>query len=167
MSTYRLLAAGRRVVSSLLPVERPPVAARRGALRSELLSAHVGGIYAQNYRIHTCRENNKPLPRAIGSNSGTVFLPVVRRTAPVGELGCRAVDRHRDPPGRPKGHGARADQTLGAHDPLGRRGFREGDWKTVEVFLPSTLTAREVRHDAYSTIRVIATEAGDFVGDIK
>ena len=73
MNTYRLLAAGRRVVSTLLPVERPPVAARRGALRSELLSAHVGGIYAQNYRIHTCRENNKPLPRAIGSNSGTVF----------------------------------------------------------------------------------------------
>jgi hypothetical protein len=33
----------------------------------------------------------------------------------------------------------------------------------VEVFLPCSLTAREVRNHAYSTIRVIATEAGEFV----
>jgi len=43
----------------------------------------------------------------------------------------------------------------------------DDDWKTVEVFLPCTLTAREVGHHARSTIRMIATEAGDFVGDIK
>jgi hypothetical protein len=36
----------------------------------------------------------------------------------------------------------------------------EEDWKTVEVFLPSTLTAHEVRNHAYSTIRVIASEGG-------
>jgi hypothetical protein len=43
----------------------------------------------------------------------------------------------------------------------------EDDWRTVEVFLPCTLAAHEVRHQAYSTIRVIAAEAGDFVGEIK
>ena len=43
----------------------------------------------------------------------------------------------------------------------------DDDGKTVEVFLPSSLTAREVGHHARSTIRMIATEAGDFVGDIK
>ena len=43
----------------------------------------------------------------------------------------------------------------------------DDDWKTVEVFLPCTLTARDVGHHARSTIRMIATEAGDFVGDIK
>jgi len=43
----------------------------------------------------------------------------------------------------------------------------DDDGKTVEVFLPSSLTAREVGHHARSTIRMIATKAGDFVGDIK
>ncbi|MDT5050257.1 MAG: hypothetical protein QOG75_6161 [Mycobacterium sp.] len=43
----------------------------------------------------------------------------------------------------------------------------DDDWKTVEVFLPCTLTACDVGHHARSTIRMIATEAGDFVGDIK
>jgi len=43
----------------------------------------------------------------------------------------------------------------------------DDDGKTVEVFLPCTLTARDVGHHARSTIRMIATEAGDFVGDIK
>ena len=37
----------------------------------------------------------------------------------------------------------------------------EDEWKTVEVFLPSTLAAQEVRDHAYSTIRVIASEAGE------
>ena len=43
----------------------------------------------------------------------------------------------------------------------------EDDWKTVEVFLPCTLNAHEVRDHAYSTIRVIASEAGEFVDQIR
>ena len=40
----------------------------------------------------------------------------------------------------------------------------EDDWKTVEVFLRS---AHEVRDHAYSTIRVSASEAGEFVDQIR
>jgi hypothetical protein len=47
--------------------------------------------------------------------------------------------------------------TRGAHN----------DRRTVEVFLPSTLTADQVRHRAYSAIRVIANDAGDFVEEIR
>jgi hypothetical protein len=43
----------------------------------------------------------------------------------------------------------------------------EDDWKTVEMFLPSTLSALEVRDHAYSTIRVIASEASEFVDQIR
>jgi hypothetical protein len=43
----------------------------------------------------------------------------------------------------------------------------EDDWKTVEMFLPSTLSAQEVRDHAYSTIRVIASEANEFVDQIR
>ena len=43
----------------------------------------------------------------------------------------------------------------------------EDDWKTVELFLPCTLGAHEVRDHAYSTIRVIASEAGEFVDQIR
>ena len=43
----------------------------------------------------------------------------------------------------------------------------EEDCRTVEVFLPSAFTAHEVRHHAYSAIRVIADEAGKFVDLIR
>ena len=42
----------------------------------------------------------------------------------------------------------------------------EDDWKTVEVFLRS-ISAHEVRDHAYSTIRVIVSEAGEFVDQIR
>ena len=43
----------------------------------------------------------------------------------------------------------------------------EDDWKTVEVFLPSTLSAHEVRDHAYSTIRLSASKAGEFMDQIR
>ena len=43
----------------------------------------------------------------------------------------------------------------------------EDDWKNVEMFLPSTLGAQEVRDHTYSTIRVIASEANEFVDQIR
>ena len=47
--------------------------------------------------------------------------------------------------------------------------MEDDDWKTVEVFLPCTLSAHEVRarDHAYSTIRVIASEAGEFVDQVR
>ena len=44
--------------------------------------------------------------------------------------------------------------------------MEDDDWKTVEVFLPCTLNAHEVRarDRAYSTIRVIASAARE-LGD--
>jgi hypothetical protein len=43
----------------------------------------------------------------------------------------------------------------------------ENAWRTVEVYLRSTLPPDEVRQHVYSTIRVAAAEAGEFVGEIK
>jgi hypothetical protein len=43
----------------------------------------------------------------------------------------------------------------------------EDDRKTAEVFLPCTLGAHKARDHAYSTIRVSASEAGEFVDQIR
>lgn len=43
----------------------------------------------------------------------------------------------------------------------------EAGWRTVEVYMLSTSTAYEVRDHAYSVIRVIAGDAGEFVEQIK
>ena len=48
-----------------------------------------------------------------------------------------------------------------------RRPVNGGRLETVEMFLPSTLSALEVRDHAYSTIRVIASEANEFVDQIR
>ena len=42
----------------------------------------------------------------------------------------------------------------------------ENAWRTVEVYLRSTLGPDDVRQHVYSTIRVAAAEAGEFVGEI-
>jgi hypothetical protein len=41
------------------------------------------------------------------------------------------------------------------------------NWRPVEVFVPSGLTAHEVRVRAYSAIRVIVRESGEFVDTIR
>jgi hypothetical protein len=40
-------------------------------------------------------------------------------------------------------------------------------WKTVELILPDSLDAAEVLRHAHALIRITATEAGEFVQEIR
>jgi hypothetical protein len=55
----------------------------------------------------------------------------------------------------------------GEHLPSdGQAGVADG-WKPIEMLLPMALSPREVLHRLYEQVRLNATEAGDFVHEIR